>query len=276
MDRKNRTWLCSVLFLDIVGYSKLSVSRQMQIKQHFSEVVADAIKDFQKDDCINLDTGDGIAICFLGDPEELLFMAIGLRDIFEEMATSDNGIKYGVRLGINLGPVKIIEDINGQRNTIGDGINVAQRIMDFATPNQLLVSRSYYEVVSCLSDSHVKMFSYLGLRKDKHVRQHEVYEVASHRSETSPEEHLNRDALEAVFYPEPAQTLAPDAATAGFTDELLGKITEQLAVHVGPMAKILVKKAVKKANSIETLYQMLAGDIPSGDERRQFLDSMKS
>jgi class 3 adenylate cyclase len=275
MDRKNRTWLCTVLFLDIVGYSKLSVARQMLIKQHFSEIVANAIKDFPRDDCINLDTGDGIAICFLGDPEDLLFMAVGLRDTFEELAASDNDIKYSVRLGINLGPVKIIEDINGQRNTIGDGINVAQRIMDFAKPNQLLVSRSYYEVVSCLSDSHSKMFSYLGLRKDKHVRQHEVYEVASHGSASSPEEELNRDALEAVYHPEPAQAPAPEAANTGFTDEVLGTITEQLAVHVGPMAKILVKKAVKKANSVEKLYQLLANDIPSSDDRRQFLDSMK-
>ncbi len=268
MDRKNRTWLCTVLFLDIVGYSKLSVDRQMDIKQHFSDTVSEAITDFPSDDCINLDTGDGIAICFLGDPEELLFAAVGLRDNFEEFQGSGRKDIYSVRLGINLGPVKIIEDINGHRNTIGDGINVAQRIMDFAKPNQLLVSRSYYEVVSCLTDSHSKMFSYLGMRKDKHVRQHEVYEVTSNgAASATEEEHINRGAIEAVFHPEPV----PNEA-AQFSDEILKRVENQLASYIGPMAKIIVKKAAKKTNTVESLYQLLAEDISSTKERMEFLN----
>jgi hypothetical protein len=82
-----------------------------------------------------------------------------------------------VRLGINLGPVRLMRDVNGQINMIGDGINVAQRIMSFAVPNQLLVSRSFYEVVSCLSRDYASLFQYEGARTDKHVRAHEVYAV---------------------------------------------------------------------------------------------------
>jgi hypothetical protein len=80
-----------------------------------------------------------------------------------------------MRIGINLGPVKLIRDLNGQPNIIGDGINVAQRIMGFAEPRQILVSRSYFEVVSCLSETYAKLFHYEGSRTDKHVREHEVY-----------------------------------------------------------------------------------------------------
>jgi len=60
---------------------------------------------------------------------------------------------------------------------IGDGINVAQRVMSFAHPNQILVSRSYHEVVSRLSQEYAQLFHYAGLHRDKHVREHEVYEV---------------------------------------------------------------------------------------------------
>lgn len=269
MDRKNRTWLCTVLFLDIVGYSKLSVDRQMVIKQRFSQTVAEAITDIPNEDCINLDTGDGIAICFLGDPEDLLFIAVGLRDNFEDLQNSDMNNKYSVRLGINLGPVKIIEDINGHRNTIGDGINVAQRIMDFAKPNQLLVSRSYYEVVSCLADSHGKMFSYLGMRKDKHVRQHEVYEVASNGAAPITEEELvSREAIEAVMHPE---TMVPEPVQ--FSEEELSRVENKLASYIGPMAKIIVKKAAKKSDTLESLYQRLAEDISSDKERTEFLNT---
>jgi hypothetical protein len=85
-----------------------------------------------------------------------------------------------VRMGINLGPVKLVKDINGHPNIIGDGINVAQRIMSFARPGQIVVSRSYYDVVSNLASEYAKLFHYEGSRTDKHVREHEIYVVGHH------------------------------------------------------------------------------------------------
>ena len=82
-----------------------------------------------------------------------------------------------MRLGINLGPVRLVKDINGQPNIIGDGINVAQRVMSFSEPGQIVVSRSFYEVVSCLSEGYGRLFHYEGSRTDKHVREHEIYTV---------------------------------------------------------------------------------------------------
>jgi hypothetical protein len=83
-------------------------------------------------------------------------------------------------MGINLGPVKLVKDINGHPNIIGDGINVAQRIMSFARPGQIVVSRSYYDVVSNLASEYAKLFQYEGSRTDKHVREHEIYVVGHH------------------------------------------------------------------------------------------------
>jgi hypothetical protein len=82
-----------------------------------------------------------------------------------------------VRMGINLGPVRLVKDINGQPNIVGDGINVAQRVMGFAEPGQILVSRSYYEAASRLSQEYAGMFHFEGSRTDKHVREHEVYAI---------------------------------------------------------------------------------------------------
>jgi len=70
-----------------------------------------------------------------------------------------------------------VKDLNGQMNIIGDGINVAQRVMSFSHPGQLLVSRSFYEVVSCLSRDYANLFHHEGARTDKHVREHDVYSV---------------------------------------------------------------------------------------------------
>jgi hypothetical protein len=90
------------------------------------------------------------------------------------MAMRDMAATVPVRAGVNLGPVRLVKDLNGQMNIIGDGINVAQRVMSFSRPGQLLVSRSFYEVVSCLSRDYASLFRHEGSRTDKHVRAHEV------------------------------------------------------------------------------------------------------
>jgi len=68
---ENRTWIASTLFLDIVGYSKRSVDEQLKIKVHFNSQVADRITQLKHEDCIRLDTDNGAAICYLGDPEKM-------------------------------------------------------------------------------------------------------------------------------------------------------------------------------------------------------------
>lgn len=146
----------------------MSVAEQLDLKQRFNAALREALEPVAPRDRVVLDTGDGAAVTFLGDPEDALFAAMAFRDATRALP---------VRLGINLGPVRLMRDVNGQINMIGDGINVAQRIMSFAVPNQLLVSRSFYEVVSCLSRDYASLFQYEGARTDKHVRAHEVYAV---------------------------------------------------------------------------------------------------
>src|SRR5262249_24177307 len=167
-ENVSRTLVCSVLFLDIVGYSKRSVAEQYRLKEAFNNQIAKALESIAQRDRVILDTGDGAAVTFFGDPEKVLQIALTIRD----------GIDMPVRMGINLGPVLMVTDLNGQVNVIGDGINVAQRVMSFSQPGQLLVSRSFYEIVSSLLDEHSKLFTHEGARGDKHVRAHEIYSVA--------------------------------------------------------------------------------------------------
>ncbi len=173
-EATTRTVVCSVMFLDIVGYSKGTDAEQQKLKQTFNEVLTRALEGVPPRDVIVLDTGDGAAIAFIGNPEDALAVAIGVRG---NVASLPPG-SLPARMGINLGPVKLVWDINGQLNILGDGINVAQRVMNFAQPGQLLASRSYYEMVSRLSNDYAGLFSLVGTRTDKHVREHEVYAVA--------------------------------------------------------------------------------------------------
>ena len=166
-ENVSRTLICSVLFLDIVGYSRQSVDDQHKSKQKFNAAIAKAIEGVAQRDRVILDTGDGAAITFFGDPERVLQVAIAIRD----------SVELPVRSGINLGPVRMVTDLNGHMNIIGDGINAAQRVMSFCPPGDLLVSRSFYEIAATLSEAHAAMFKHEGAHKDKHVRAHEVYSV---------------------------------------------------------------------------------------------------
>ena len=119
---------------------------------------------------------NGAAVNFLGDVESALTAALRLR---ASLLNEDPYLEPQllVRIGINLGPVRLVRDINGQPNIVGDGINVAQGVMGFADARQILVSRSYYDAVSRLSAQYTGMFHYQGSRTDKHVREHEIYAI---------------------------------------------------------------------------------------------------
>jgi class 3 adenylate cyclase len=163
-----RTLVSSVIFLDIVGYSTMGVGRQVELKQAFNEALRGALRQLDASERVVVDTGDGAAITVLTDPERALFLAIAIFDNIGDIR---------VRGGVNLGPISLAKDINGQPNVIGDGINVAQRIMDFAEEGELLVSRSFQETVGLMSPDYASMFSHVGERTDKHGRSHDVYSV---------------------------------------------------------------------------------------------------
>src|SRR5258708_17198804 len=168
MEETSRTLVSSVLFLDIVGYSRMGVGDQLKLKQKFNAVLLIALEQVDPGERIVVDTGDGAAVAILGNPERALFVAIAIFD-------SSGDIR--VRWGGNLGAISLLKDINGQANVIGVGITVAQGVMGFAKEGELLVSRSFHEVVTLMSGDYAAMFSHEGLRTDKHGRAHDVYAV---------------------------------------------------------------------------------------------------
>jgi len=258
---ESRTFICSVVFVDLIDYSQRPVTQQGMLKRHLNEMIGRSLAHVGESDRLALDTGDGAALCFFGDPEDALFAAANLR----EAVSADPGPAGGqVRIGINLGPARIVRDLNGNRNIIGDGINVAQRVMGFATPNQILVSRSFYEVVSHISQEHARLFQYAGLHKDKHIREHEVYEFQVVAPPGGP---LSSDVGVAG-----SEAAAPAAGAAPmvFAPELLARITDVLVDHVGPVAKLIVRRASLRARDPRQLLAAVADSL-SDAARQKFL-----
>ena len=178
----NRAFVCSVLFLDIVGYSKKPVKDQLSLKQRMNAALRDALREIPETDRIVLETPHGAAVSFLGGAEDALSVAQSLSQAApssEQPAAAGtlSGAADYLRFGINLGPVRVSTDDAGQPSIVGDGLNVAELIVGFADPGAVLASRAYFEVVTRISATHTPRFRYVGAPTDQNVREHPVYAV---------------------------------------------------------------------------------------------------
>ncbi|MGZ5662169.1 MAG: hypothetical protein ACXWG6_12455 [Usitatibacter sp.] len=247
------------MFIDLVGYSKKPVTEQIRLKTSLTSNLSEAIKDIPVNDRIILDTGDGAAISFLGDPEDALFVTLSLREkmISEGMTSTivEASGEDSVRMGINLGPVKLVKDINGHPNIIGDGINVAQRIMSFARPGQIVVSRSYYDVVSNLASEYAKLFHYEGSRTDKHVREHEIYVVGHHEGALQKAKDGMKDRASSTTPNQRKAGTATGASTVTLSMPAFVQDKKKLTMVAGGLAAVVlilgVLVAYKKPSTVE-------------------------
>lgn len=175
--------------MDIVGYSRQPDAEQIVQKVLFNALVEVALDPLPRNDLAILDTGDGAAIAFFGSPEEALTVALVIREGIFRHNREYPGELLALRMGIHLGPVRVVHNINGKLDILGDGLNVAQSVMNFSAPNQILVSRAYYEIVAPENPDIMRMFSYFGVKADSDVRDYEMYLLATGEGE----QHAERD-----------------------------------------------------------------------------------
>src|SRR5438132_998006 len=130
--------IAHVLFLDIVGYSKLSVNEQHARVDELNGIVR-LSEQFQKAEAANrilkIPTGDGMALVFYRSPEEPAQCAFEI-----SRALKDNQ-RLQVRMGIHSGPISGVVDVNERTNVAGAGINLAQRVMDCGDAGHILLSK---------------------------------------------------------------------------------------------------------------------------------------
>jgi TolB-like protein/Tfp pilus assembly protein PilF len=131
-----------VLFIDIVGYSKLLINEQSDQIETLKKIVR-ATEQFRlaetEGKLLRLPTGDGVALVFRTTPEAPVLCALEIAKALQ------NHPELRVRMGIHSGPVNEISDLNEQANIAGAGINLAQRVMDCGDAGHILLSRHVAE-----------------------------------------------------------------------------------------------------------------------------------
>src|SRR6059036_2333067 len=134
--------IAHVLFIDIVGYSKLSINEQHAVVDELTQIVR-ASEQFQRAEAasrlLKIPTGDGMALVFYTSPEGPTQCAVEISRILKEHP------RLQLRMGVHSGPVSGVVDVNERANLAGAGINIAKRVMDCGDAGHILLSKHVAE-----------------------------------------------------------------------------------------------------------------------------------
>src|SRR5438067_3530899 len=134
--------IAHVLFIDIVGYSKLSINEQHAAVEELNRIVR-ASEQFQRAETasrlLKIPTGDGMALVFYTTPEAPAQCAVEISRALKEHP------RLQLRMGIHSGPVSGVVDVNERANLAGAGLNMAQRMMDCGDAGHILLSKHVAE-----------------------------------------------------------------------------------------------------------------------------------
>jgi TolB-like protein/Tfp pilus assembly protein PilF len=126
-----------VLFIDVVGYSKLLIEEQKERLRQLTDIVlaTTQVRESTNEQLVRLPTGDGMALVFRDSSEEPVQCALEIAQALKAHP------ELPVRMGIHSGPVSEVTDVSGRTNVAGAGINMAQRVMDCGDGGHILLSK---------------------------------------------------------------------------------------------------------------------------------------
>jgi class 3 adenylate cyclase len=261
-----------VLFMDIVAYSSLPMCEQRKLVAVLSEAVRQTptfARAHQKHRLISLPTGDGVALVFFGDPEAPARCALEL----SQKLLGHPELK--LRMGIHTGPVYRVADINANQNVSGGGINIAQRVMDCGDEGHILVSEAVADTLiqlgkwdKCLHD--------LGEAEVKHGFRVHIYNL--HDGEVGNAEvpqKLQSGSAGLLASPKPSppkpKPSAPASSPSSLDPALLESVSKELAGFIGPIAKVVVRRAAQRCGCVDELYSTVAVEIDCEEDRASFM-----
>jgi TolB-like protein/class 3 adenylate cyclase/Tfp pilus assembly protein PilF len=142
VKKEVRSEIAHVLFIDIVGYSKLLINEQHASLNSLNRIVR-ATQEFRTAEAngrlTKIPTGDGMALVFYSSPEDPVECAREISSALKEHP------ELRVRMGVHSGPVSSVIDVNERANVAGAGINIAQRVMDCGDAGHILLSKRVAE-----------------------------------------------------------------------------------------------------------------------------------
>src|SRR4029453_4658798 len=199
-----------VLFVDIVGYSRLLTDEQSEALQELNQIVrgTESAREAEAAEALTvLPTGDGMALVFTGSVEEPVECALEISRALRAQPS------LPVRMGIHSGPIHHVKDANGRENIAGVGINIAQRVMDCGDAGHILVSKRFADDLA----QHRRWQPFLHELGDVEVKHGVVVSLVN-------------------FYAETVGNSAPPACVAGMRRTAAGATTRK---GLSPVARAI-------------------------------------
>ncbi|MEY2487559.1 MAG: hypothetical protein QOH39_3207 [Verrucomicrobiota bacterium] len=160
----SRLEIAHVLFIDIVGYSKLLTNEQRERQQELNRIVRET-EQFRVAEAagklVRIPTGDGMVLAFFTSPDAPVRCAVAI-------SRALHGTTHlPLRMGIHSGPVDLVEDVNDKLNLAGAGVNMAQRVMDCGDAGHILLSSRAADDLAQYAEWKAQLH-YLGEAEVKH------------------------------------------------------------------------------------------------------------
>src|SRR5438132_229913 len=248
-----------VLFVDIVGYSRLLIHEQSEQLQKLREI-ARATEQFRvaqaEGKLLRLPTGDGGALVFRDNPEAPVGCALEISKALK------NHPDLRVRMGIHSGPVKEVTDLNEQANIAGAGINMAQRVMDCGDAGHILLSKRVADDLEQYGRWRPLLHD-LGICEVKHGATLGVVNLYSDefgnpetpkkfKAEEAAEKKPSVPILRKSIALLPFENLSEDKANAYFADGIQEEILTRLS-RIGDLKVISRTSTQRFKNSLESI-----------------------
>jgi hypothetical protein len=166
IDTGSAPALASVLFIRIPEFPRRAVSEQAHLKSTLEALVGDCIAPIPADERVVLDAAEGAAIVFPDNPGAAL-------EVAGRLQTAASDAVFCV--GINHGPVKVEAGTLGEPELVGDGLQAAVTVSEFATPDRFLASRSYREALKTFAPERAFQLAKAGDFTDSRIRTHELF-----------------------------------------------------------------------------------------------------
>ena len=143
-----------VLFMDIIGFSRLKTAQQVAAQKELSRMVQEMPEVIaaraDTDSFIARPTGDGMALLFFKDLLSPLRCALQIHQHLKYNAAELKqtiGVDVKMRMGVHAGEVTLVEDLNRNQDAAGEGIITAQRVMDLGDEDHILLSSEVAKVL---------------------------------------------------------------------------------------------------------------------------------
>lgn len=268
--------IAHVLAVDIVGYSRLPIHEQATALQELQRLVASApeFASARSTDLITHQTGDGIALSFFSSPEAPIRCALHISTAIRQNPDLE------IRIGLHSGPVFRVRDIRDNVNVAGGGVNFAQRVMRLGDCGHILASGVIADLITQHS-SWSSSFHELGVAEvieGVKLRLFNVYtQDAGNPAVPSKVQSQVRAAANASAVSVGVLTPPPDRDSHNtptpLTSEAVEAVAKALAVYIGPIARVIVKRASASCSTVNELYQAVVNEIESPKDRERFLRS---